>query len=455
MIEWFCRFAVLLAASGLSGQSPEGLITFNDDGAWCWFQDERAIIHQGKLLIGSVAAGAHDLDRKGDVDVVTYDLATGKQSLTELHHYLAHGNNEYDDHNAPAFVVRPDGRVLAVYAKHGPENVFYYRITESPDDPSRWRPVRAFSPSESSRITYSNLFRLSGENRVYNFFRGLDNSWKPSYAYSDDGGESWTPGNIVIDVPAERRHRPYVKYASNGVDSIHLLYTEAHPHVYNTSIYHLYYREGKLYRSDGSTIRGLREGLKKPEEGTRIFPGDPNQVAWTCDLALDDNGHPYAAFSVQVDGEGIPIGAGGLDHRYYYARWDGSKWHTHQMAYAGTRLYWHQDHYTGNVALDPDDPNTVYISTNADPATGEPLRSRADGGRHFEIYRGVTADGGASWQWIAITQNSRADNLRPIVPVWDGEHTALLWMRGTYTTYMNYDLDIVGLISRAGEIDLL
>jgi hypothetical protein len=30
------------------------LITFNDDGAWCWFQDERALIHKNRLIVGSV-----------------------------------------------------------------------------------------------------------------------------------------------------------------------------------------------------------------------------------------------------------------------------------------------------------------------------------------------------------------------------------------------------------------
>jgi hypothetical protein len=44
------------------------------------------------------------------------------------------------------------------------------------------------------------------------------------------------------------------------------------------------------------------------------------------------------------------------------------------------------------------------------------------------------------------------DNLRPIVPKWDATHTALLWMRGTYSTYTSYDLDIVGLTA-IGEID--
>ena len=224
-LRFLTRLLFFLAATSLLATTPEGLITFNDDGAWCWFQDERAIVHEGKLIIGSVAAGVHDPHRQGDIEVVTYDLSSGDRSRAELHHSLAHGSNRYDDHNAPAFLVRADGRLLAVYSKHGPENHFYYRISQT----TGWQPARAFTPSESSRITYSNLHRLSSENggrgRAYNFFRGLDNSWKPSYAYSDNDGETWQAGNIVINVPTERRHRPYVKYASNGVDTIHLLYT--------------------------------------------------------------------------------------------------------------------------------------------------------------------------------------------------------------------------------------
>ena len=53
------RVALLVAFLGtlLAAQTP---IVFNDDGAWSWFQDERVIIHQGKLIIGSVASRSGD-----------------------------------------------------------------------------------------------------------------------------------------------------------------------------------------------------------------------------------------------------------------------------------------------------------------------------------------------------------------------------------------------------------
>ena len=136
--------------------------------------------------------------------------------------------------------------------------------------------------------------------------------------------------------------------------------------------------------------------------------------------------------TVQKDGRGLPRGQGGFDHRFEYARWDGSAWRVHEIAYAGRRLYAGEDDYTGLAALDPKNPNVVYISTDADPVTGAPLVSRADGQRHRELYRGTTGDFGATWQWEPITANSDADNLRPIVPKWTDPRTALVWMRGTY-----------------------
>lgn len=443
---------MLLFAAGLAADppgAPEGMVVLSDDGGWCWFEDERAIFAAGKLIIGAVASGAHDAERRGDIEAIVYDPATGETRIAELHDRM-----QLDDHDSPALMARPDGRLLAVYAKHGPENHFYYRITKRPADPAEWGPERTFTPSETSRITYSNLFFLSAENggngRIYNFFRGLDNSFKPSYAYSDDYGESWKSGNVFIDLPTSERHRPYVKYASNGIDTIHLFYTDGHPRVYDNSAYHAFYRRGRLYRSDGTAIGLLQKGLRDPAQGTVVFAGDADNVAWVSDIHLDAEGNPYVAYSVQRSLAGEPRGEAGQDHRYRYARWSGSEWLDHEIAYAGTRLYAGEDDYTGNIALDPDDPDTVYISTNADPTSGEALISKADGRRHWEIFRGLSDDGGAHWKWESLTRNSSVDNIRPIVPKSDGRSRAVLWLRGAYRAYTDYDLDVVGIIRPVG-----
>jgi hypothetical protein len=254
-------------------------------------------------------------------------------------------------------------------------------------------------------------------------------------------------------VPSTELHRPYVRYASNGVDSIHLVYTEAHPRDYDNSLYHVFYKGGMLYRSDGTTIRSLAQGLTNPAEGTRIYQGGAQQVAWVSDVVLDGGGRPVVTYSVQIGSAGLPVGQGGDDMRYRYARWDGGQWRDHALAYAGSRLYSGEDDYTGLATLDPENPSVVYLSTNADPVTGAPLISSADSRRHYELFRGVTADGGATWSFAAMTRNSTSDNLRPVVvpPSASGGEAgqkALLWLRGVYRSYTDYQQQVVALFWR-------
>jgi unsaturated rhamnogalacturonyl hydrolase len=89
----------------------------------------------------------------------------------------------------------------------------------------------------------------------------------------------------------------------------------------------------------------------------------------------------------------------------------------------------------------------VFISTDIDPTTGEPLISRRDQRRHHELFEGISPDGGATWTWTALTADSTFDNIRPVVPRWDSPNTVLVWLRGTYRTYTDYDLDVVGIIT--------
>jgi hypothetical protein len=433
-----------------SGPQPRPVV-LNDDGGWCWFQDERALVQGQRLIFGSVAAGRYDRARRGAIEVTGVDLATGTTTRVRVNEAPLPPEGGYDDHNAPALVVRGDDRLLVVYSGHGTEDCFRHRVSRRSGDPTTWGEERSYSPSPSSRITYSNLHRLPGqENRILNFYRGLDDRSKPSVAWSDDEGETWTSGGIVIDVPAEFRHRPYVKYVSDGRDAVHLLYTEGHPRDFDNSIFHVVLRDGQLRRSDGVPIRTLADGLRSPEEGTRVFEGDADNVAWVIDAALDTEGRPFVASSVQRDSSGLPPGQGGEDHRYWLARWTGSTWEGEEIGFAGTRLYPGEDDYTGGVALVAGDPDTVFISTNADPTTGAPLVSAADGRRHWEVLRGSRRDDGsgeeAAWRWTPVTRDSTVDNLRPIVPRSDGRRPILLWLRGTYRSYTDYDLEVVALL---------
>src|SRR6058998_1117258 len=68
------------------------LLQLNDNGAWSWFMDERAIVDDGKLIVGSVrAVGDYRNERDpdwGTVEVSVYDLASGATQHTVLHRHL-------------------------------------------------------------------------------------------------------------------------------------------------------------------------------------------------------------------------------------------------------------------------------------------------------------------------------------------------------------------------------
>jgi hypothetical protein len=55
------------------------LIQFNDNGGWCWYQDERAVVDTkaNKLVISSEASGG---SRNGHQEAVIYNIADGTKS---------------------------------------------------------------------------------------------------------------------------------------------------------------------------------------------------------------------------------------------------------------------------------------------------------------------------------------------------------------------------------------
>ncbi len=431
------------------------LVQLNDNGAWSWFMDERAIVHDGKLIVGSVRSlGDYESTRDGadwgNVEVSVFDMRSGTTDRVVLHRHY-----EQDDHDGPAFFVRPDGRYLAVYSRHAVGRKVFYRIS-APGDPLSWSDAFVFeTPGETKRwagdnVTYSNLFRMP-DGRLFNFFRGF--SHDPNYMWSDDHGRTWSYGGRLLR--GRDGYSPYLKYAFDETSgTLHFIATEDHPRNFDNSIFHGFLRNGRIHHSDGSVIAELSTTTEAPLASwdmTSVFQGDPDNVAWTVDVELDEEKRPYIAFSVQKDGRDLPPEQGGMDLRYHYGRWDGERWHTWEMAHAGTRLYPFEDDYTGLVALDPRSPDVVYISTDAHPVTGEPMVSAADGQRHYELFRGRSADGGASWQWRAITAHSTTDNLRPLVPKWADERTVLVWMRGTYTrNHGDWTTAVVALVLPAG-----
>src|SRR4051812_27846333 len=127
--------SLTVAGSGYSGSSgipPSpteldvvngNLIQFNDNGAWTWYSDKRAVIDakRGILVVGSdaCAAGTGGISRTGNVEAVIYNMANGSRQRFVLKSGTSNPRAFFtDDHNTPAFLVRRDGKYLAWYSGH-------------------------------------------------------------------------------------------------------------------------------------------------------------------------------------------------------------------------------------------------------------------------------------------------------------------------------------------------
>ena len=80
---------------------------------------------------------------------------------------------------------------------------------------------------------------------------------------------------------------------------------------------------------------------------------------------VDAADNPYVVFSVRST---ALTPAERSQHYYFYGRFDGTRWYVHPLADAGRALYANEGDYTGLVALHPNDPTRLFISTDTHPA---------------------------------------------------------------------------------------
>jgi hypothetical protein len=357
--------------------------------------------------------------------------------------------------------------LLAVYAKHGTASEFYYHLSGNTDPASAADWGAEIVKTVPARNTYSNTYRLTAEsNKIFNFHRCIN--FNPTLTISTDLGVTWGTSTHFISNGGGST-RPYPRYCSNHADRIDLIYTDGHPRDVNNSIYHLYYRAGAFYKTDGTLVKSQANLPLNHATGERGMPvytfstaawgagqgADdwiPNGRAWTWDIHYGADGLPVCVFQVQRD----DVTGTGWNHDriyYYYARWTGTGWQKRFIAHGGRGIYASEDDYGGGMSLDPEDPRIVYIASNAanpfDLSSITQVQLRTS--ERYEIWRGFTADGGLTFSWTQITENSAFDNFRPIVP--EGHHRIghLLWFRGTYTTFTNYSTRVLTILGTEKE----
>jgi hypothetical protein len=386
--------------------------TLNPDGCWCWFQDPRAVYHDGKTFFTWTRSN-------GDIGISCYNHNT--KSITD---FTLRSSFDQDDHSCPSILIRSDGKIIAFYTPHS-GNTMRWRISTNEGDISSWSSEHSFEGAKSS-LCYSQPVCLSKENNtIYLFYRSLPSSGPGYWVYrkSADNGETFGP---EIDLFRFTRWSPYTKVVSDGLNKIHFAfgddYGSATPH---RDIMYCYYQNGSFYRANGSLIK-TESQLPISDKGAvdvvydSSAPG--NYDAWIWDIALSPTGNPHIVFTELVST---------TDHRYHYARWTGSQWLQNEICRAGGYIDGSvEGYYSGGLCLDHNDPTTVYLSKQV---SGE-----------FEIYKYDTSDGGTNWTATAITSNSTARNCRPTFVVNSTTAFKIIWWHGSYNYYTDYHTSLLG-----------
>lgn len=408
-------------------------ITFMKDGGWCWYQDPRAIISKDQLVIGSVSG------QSGDVKVSVFDL----ENKTDKGTVVLDKNFEVDDHDTPAFYLKPNGSILSMWAKHAHENKHYYSVS-SPGNYLEWDNKKTFVHDYEGKkgVTYMNLHYLENEKTLYNFFRDGP-SFNPSYITSKDHGETWGNRTHFIADDVEGRQRPYARYIQKDANTVGISFTDGHPRRYGNSLYYAEFRDGAFFNVDGTKIKDANGSPLFTKESEKLYVGSetknkpkgfesvPNS-AWTCAMGKDAENNPHLGYTLYLIND---------DHRFRIALWDGSQWIDKEIAFAGKCLYTMESSYTGLMAFDPEDPTRVYISTDVNPSTGEKINNI------HEIYTAKVGveDDISTIKWEALTSNSEFRNIRPMV-VSNKTHKVLIWLSGPWDSYVNYKSDVKGII---------
>ncbi|WP_430973759.1 BNR-4 repeat-containing protein [Sunxiuqinia rutila] len=427
LVKWYFICLVFTAIS-LNGYSQKNYKTgyLTKNGAWCWFSDPRAIYSDGLIITGWVTAD-------GTIEAASLDIDNNSVETKELFFQL-----EKDDHDNPSFLKTSDGNIIATYTRHSRKEIYINKTTDG-SNVSSFGDARLVNPLDTEElkkfpfatVTYANPYSLKSENnRIYCFGRWT--GYKPNIMWSDDDGTTWSKSKVMIaELPFLPGKRPYVKYFSDGNSKIHMVFTDGHPRLHPAnSVYYAYYEDGALYRADKSKITEIENLPFSPSKGSLIYKASEKKGrAWIADIGQDDNGNPVVLYTRHPEE---------VDHRYFYARYDGEKWVNTELCKSGRwfpqtpeREEESEPHYFGGMTLHPDNANVIYLS-------------RQINGR-FEIERWETDDLGKTWNKEPVTQNSEYDNVRPYVPrgLQRNMDEIVLWMENQkYIHFTNYKTSI-------------
>jgi hypothetical protein len=385
-------------------------------GGWVQVVHPRASYHVGYTYFGYVRGD------NGNCEVRYYKHSDQTTSAaTVLHAALG-----VDTHDDPAIFVRDDAHLMAFYTKHATEDTIYVRVSVNTldSDPTLSGGFAAETTiHHGTHQTYCSVAQLTGETNspIYLFTRDTVSGDTISHlaeTHSNDGGATWSSQVAVMTKTPDL----YWCIYSNGVDRIDFALSDGNGVSSDpVSMYHMYLSGGAYHKSDGTPISASQPFA--PTDATLVYASATAGPGWMTGIGRDGSGNIAVTYEVATHR------TGGLADQYSlrYAYFNGSSWASGVITTSDdTGLI-----YVTHSCLDESSINTAYV---AKAVSGV-----------FEMSKYVTADNGSTWTPTTLTSGSSGTgNIYPAPIANRATDLRVLWLYGTYTSYLSNSLGIKG-----------
>jgi hypothetical protein len=377
-------------------------LTSAQDGGWTHASDPHAVYSAGKTFFGYVDGS------NGNIEVRSWDHTTHTASAS----FSLHAALQVDSHAAPSLIVRPDGRLVAAYSAHDGATIYVRRSTNVADI-SAWQTEQDLDATLGGvDYTYPHLHYVG--TTLYLFYRDFQGGTTGvlCYSTSTDDGVTWSAQTQLYKSAGKSS---YWKIDSDG-SRIDIATTDGRdpPDSPPTKFYHFYIEGGTRKKSDGTTIStSLPIG---PSDLTEVYNGGDG-VGWPQDI-VTSGANPVLVYAV-LDAP--------TTNSWRYARWNGATWAKTAIASSAGTI---ESGFASHIVLDHAAANIAYAPTVV--------------GSRWEMFRYISLDNGASWSGVALTHGSAADHLLPTAIRNHPSDMTVLWLYGTYTSYLVFSFGILG-----------
>ncbi len=444
-----CACAALMAAYVNSPAQPIpkpaeqfGAVSMN--GMWTWYGEPKAVYYEGAHRRTYMTWNT----QSGTKGIGYYDHDTKVLAADSLPKMPYNGS----DHNHPAIIMRPDGKIVTFCTGHDGGEVTEY-ISKNPEDiSSGWD--GPYYPGGNGGYCYCNAVFLKNEGtkgRLYIFYRdntqytGETTNYCPAFCTSDDWGVTWSAKKRLY-VYVGSAYKPYLKYASDGLSEIYISieYQNREGDGKGRPDYFMKYHDGTFYTVDNRTLATMATlPVVNTQLDTIFYPytygaGFSNTC---CDIAIDASNNPvilYCAFQSTTL------------YEYWYMRWTGTSWYKRPLVNSGAYRGAQSGFFAG-LTFDHENTNNIYVCRQLLKPSGAAFNLMDTSVANYktlsaadwvtvdtvhELDRWTTADGGVTWDSLAITRGSLNKNMLPCVPRnhLPNMKVDCMWLNGVYTS---------------------